>query len=47
MHGLLTLTERGSYDNKCNPFNVCTQDNATYAIPSPKTSVDKSINAVL
>uniref|UniRef100_A0A1X7TUV5 Uncharacterized protein n=1 Tax=Amphimedon queenslandica TaxID=400682 RepID=A0A1X7TUV5_AMPQE len=36
MHTLLTLTERGSIDNKCNPFNVHTQVNATYAISSPK-----------
>ena len=46
IHGLLARKQPGSNVIKCNPDNVCTRDNATYAIPSPNTSSDKSMMAV-
>ena len=46
IHGLLARIQPGSNVIKCNPDNVRTRDNATYAIPSPNTSCDKSMMAV-
>ena len=46
IHGLLARIQPGSNVIKCNPDNVRTRDNATYAIPSPNTFCDKSMMAV-
>ena len=46
IHGLLARIQPGSNVIKCNPDNIRTRDNATYAIPSPNTSCDKSMMAV-
>ena len=45
-HRLLARIQPGSNVIKCNPDNVRTQDNTTYAIPSPNTCSDKSMMAV-
>ena len=46
IHGLLARIQSGCNVIKCNPDNVRTRDNATYAIPSQNTSCDKLMMAV-